>query len=54
MPRMSIAEIEALMDQTFPDWRNFSSIIALGERDVIGSLLPLPYLDSPFVVPPAR
>jgi uncharacterized protein (TIGR00369 family) len=31
---MSIAEIEALMDQTFPDWRNFSSIIALGERDI--------------------
>ena len=30
------------------------AVIALGERDVIGSLLPLPYLDSPFVVPPAR
>ncbi|NVB83896.1 MAG: PaaI family thioesterase [Kofleriaceae bacterium] len=34
MPRMTIAEIEALMDQSFPDWRNFSSIIALGEQDI--------------------
>lgn len=34
MPRMTIAEIEALMDQSFPDWRNFSSIVALGEQDI--------------------
>jgi uncharacterized protein (TIGR00369 family) len=34
MPRMTIVEIEALMDQSFPDWRNFSSITALGEHDI--------------------
>ena len=31
---MTIAEIEALMDKYFPDWRQFSSITALGERDI--------------------
>lgn len=31
---MTIAEIEALMDQSFPDWRNFSAITALGEHDI--------------------
>ncbi len=34
MPRMTIAEIEALMDQGFPDWRKTSSITALGEQDI--------------------
>jgi len=34
MPRMTIAEIEQLMDTSFPDWRNFSSIKALGEQDI--------------------
>lgn len=34
MPKMTIAEIEALMDAGFPDWRNFSSITELGERDL--------------------
>jgi uncharacterized protein (TIGR00369 family) len=34
MPRMTIAEIEALMDQAFPDWRANSSIPALGEDDI--------------------
>ena len=34
MPRMTIAEIEALMDQHFPSWRTFSTITALGERDI--------------------
>jgi uncharacterized protein (TIGR00369 family) len=34
MPRMTIAEIEALMDKTFPEWRQFSAITALGEHDI--------------------
>lgn len=34
MPKMTIAEIEALMDQGFPDWRSFSQIVGLGERDL--------------------
>jgi uncharacterized protein (TIGR00369 family) len=34
MPRMTIAEIEQLIDQTFPAWRTFSSIVALGEQDM--------------------
>ena len=34
MPKMTIAEIEALMDEGFPDWRKFSQITALGERDI--------------------
>lgn len=29
---MTIAEIETLMDRGFPDWRNFSEIIALEDR----------------------
>lgn len=35
MPKLTIAEIEALMDQGFPDWRSFSQIVGLGERDLI-------------------
>jgi uncharacterized protein (TIGR00369 family) len=34
MPKMTIAELEALMDQSLPDWRTFSEITALGERDI--------------------
>ena len=34
MPRMTQAEIEALMDQHFPNWRAFSQIIALGDNDI--------------------
>jgi uncharacterized protein (TIGR00369 family) len=32
MPKMTIAEIEALMDQGFPEWRSFSEMIAQGDR----------------------
>lgn len=35
MPRMSKDEIEALMDQGFPDWRSFSQIVSVGERDLV-------------------
>jgi uncharacterized protein (TIGR00369 family) len=31
---MTLAELEALMDQVFPDWRRFSTITALGEQDI--------------------
>jgi len=34
MLRMTIAELEALMDSHFPDWRNFSTIEALTEREL--------------------
>jgi uncharacterized protein (TIGR00369 family) len=34
MPKMTIAEIETLMDQSFPDWRRFSRIEALGEDEL--------------------
>jgi uncharacterized protein (TIGR00369 family) len=34
MPRMTVADIEALMDQHFPDWRRFSEITSLGEQDI--------------------
>ncbi len=34
MPNMTVPEIEALMDQYFPDWRTFSEITALGENDI--------------------
>lgn len=32
MPKMTAAEIEALMDRVFPDWRQFSQIVELGEK----------------------
>jgi uncharacterized protein (TIGR00369 family) len=35
MPRMTQEEIEALMDQGFPDWRSFSQIVSVGERDLV-------------------
>ena len=34
MPRMTIAEIETLMDTGFPSWRQFSTIVALGANDI--------------------
>ena len=34
MSKLSQAELEALMDQYFPSWRTFSSIVSLGERDI--------------------
>ena len=34
MPKMTIAEIEALLDGSLPEWRNFTEITALGERDI--------------------
>ena len=34
MPRMTLPEIEQLMDQSFPTWREFSTITALGEHDI--------------------
>jgi uncharacterized protein (TIGR00369 family) len=35
MPRMTKEEIEALMDQGFPDWRSFSQIVSVGEHDLV-------------------
>ena len=34
MPKMTVAEIEALMDQGFPDWRKLSAITAIGDQDI--------------------
>ena len=34
MPRMTIAEIEDLMDRTFPSWRATSAIVGLGDNDI--------------------
>jgi uncharacterized protein (TIGR00369 family) len=34
MPKLSHAELEALMDEHFPGWRTFTTIVALGERDI--------------------
>jgi uncharacterized protein (TIGR00369 family) len=34
MPRMTLDELEKLMDQHFPSWRTFSAITQLGERDI--------------------
>ncbi len=39
MPRMTKEEIEALMDQGFPDWRSFSQIESVGERDLVLRML---------------
>jgi uncharacterized protein (TIGR00369 family) len=33
-PKLTIADIEALMDRHFGDWRRFSTIVGLGERDL--------------------
>ena len=32
--RMTIAELEALMDRVYPDWRAYSSIESLGDREL--------------------
>ncbi|MDX2087499.1 MAG: PaaI family thioesterase [Kofleriaceae bacterium] len=34
MPKMTIAEIEALMDQGFSEWRKHSQVVALGDNDI--------------------
>ena len=34
MPKMTIADIETLMDRHFPDWRNFSKIEALDDTSL--------------------
>ncbi|MBA3454073.1 MAG: PaaI family thioesterase [Deltaproteobacteria bacterium] len=34
MTRMTLDEIASLLDQVFPEWRTFSEITALGERDI--------------------
>ena len=34
MTRMTLDEIATLLDQVFPDWKKFSEITALGERDI--------------------
>ena len=34
MPKMTVSELETLMDQFFPDWRSFSEITALGDNDI--------------------
>jgi len=34
MPRLTLAELEALMDKTFPSWRAFSQITAIGDHDL--------------------
>ena len=44
MPRMTLAELEALMDQHFQGWRSFSSITALGENDIT---LTMPFRKEP-------
>lgn len=35
MRRMTKDEIEAVMDQGFPDWRSFSEIVSIGDRDLV-------------------
>src|SRR5574338_434930 len=34
MARMTLPELEALMDQNFQGWRTFSTIVGLGENDI--------------------
>ena len=34
MAKMTVSELETLMDQFFPDWRSFSEITALGDNDI--------------------
>src|SRR5882672_6322491 len=34
MPKLTLAELEQLLDQHFPSWRTFSTITELGERDL--------------------
>src|SRR5437764_7559527 len=34
MARMTVVELETLMDKFFPSWRTFSQILGIGEHDV--------------------
>ncbi|MDB4957531.1 MAG: phenylacetic acid degradation-related protein [Myxococcales bacterium] len=34
MARMTLEQLEKLMDQHFPTWRSFSAITSLGEHDI--------------------
>jgi uncharacterized protein (TIGR00369 family) len=34
MAKLTQAELETLMDASFPEWRRFSSIDSIGERDI--------------------
>lgn len=34
MPKMTVSDLEILMDRFFPDWRSFSEITALGDNDI--------------------
>jgi uncharacterized protein (TIGR00369 family) len=34
MTKMTLAEISTLLDQVFPEWKSFSEITALGEKDI--------------------
>ena len=34
MTKMTLEEISTLLDQVFPDWKSFSEITALGDRDI--------------------
>jgi uncharacterized protein (TIGR00369 family) len=34
MPKMTVSDLETLMDRFFPDWRSFSEITALGDNDI--------------------
>jgi uncharacterized protein (TIGR00369 family) len=34
MPRMTQTELETMMDASFPSWRQFSTIVAVGEHDI--------------------
>jgi uncharacterized protein (TIGR00369 family) len=34
MPKLSLTDIETTMDTVFPDWRKFSRITNIGERDI--------------------
>ncbi len=34
MTKMNLDEISTLLDEVFPDWRSFSEITALGEKDI--------------------
>lgn len=43
MPKMTVAEIEALMDAGFPDWRRLSQIEGMTENDIT---LRMPFKSS--------
>jgi uncharacterized protein (TIGR00369 family) len=35
MPTLSLAELEQLMDDSFPSWRAFSKIVSIGDNDLV-------------------